>query len=48
MKLLEMQCGQRASVSDKERMMLDTFGEEYRAYVHRAGRFLPRLIYKSD
>lgn len=32
----------------EERMMLETFGEEYRAYMHRAGRFLPRLIHKSD
>jgi protein-S-isoprenylcysteine O-methyltransferase Ste14 len=30
--------------SHEERMMLDRFGEEYRQYMHRTGRFLPRLI----
>jgi len=32
----------------EERMMLETFGEEYRAYMRRAGRFFPWLIHKSD
>jgi len=31
-------------VGHEERMMLDTFGEEYRQYTRRTGRFLPRLI----
>jgi len=30
-------------VGHEERMMLDTFGEEYRRYVRRTGRFFPRL-----
>ena len=31
-------------VGHEERMMLDTYGEEYRQYMLRTGRFLPRLI----
>jgi protein-S-isoprenylcysteine O-methyltransferase Ste14 len=31
-------------VGHEERMMLDTYGEEYRQYVQHTGRFLPRLI----
>jgi protein-S-isoprenylcysteine O-methyltransferase Ste14 len=31
-------------VGHEERMMLDTFGEEYRQYTRCTGRFLPRLI----
>jgi len=31
-------------VGHEERMMLDTYGEEYRQYMRRTGRFLPRLI----
>ncbi len=30
-------------VGDEEQMMLDTFGEEYRAYMERTGRLWPRL-----
>lgn len=30
-------------VGHEERMMLDTFGEQYRQYMQRTGRFLPRL-----
>lgn len=30
-------------VPREERMMLDTFGEEYRSYMERTGRFTPRL-----
>jgi protein-S-isoprenylcysteine O-methyltransferase Ste14 len=30
---------------DEERMMLDAFGDEYRAYMERTGRLLPRLRY---
>jgi protein-S-isoprenylcysteine O-methyltransferase Ste14 len=30
--------------SHEERMMLETFGEEYRTYMRRVGRFFPRLI----
>jgi protein-S-isoprenylcysteine O-methyltransferase Ste14 len=30
-------------VSREERMMLDRFGEEYRAYINRTGRVVPRL-----
>jgi protein-S-isoprenylcysteine O-methyltransferase Ste14 len=31
-------------VGHEERMMLDTYDEEYRQYVEHTGRFLPRLI----
>lgn len=31
-------------VGHEERMLLDTYGEEYRRYMRRAGRFLPRWI----
>lgn len=27
----------------KERMMIETFGDEYRAYIEKTGRILPRL-----
>jgi protein-S-isoprenylcysteine O-methyltransferase Ste14 len=30
-------------VPREERMMLDRFGEEYRAYMDRTGRIVPRL-----
>jgi len=30
-------------IPKEERMMLDSFGEEYRAYYQRTGRILPRL-----
>jgi protein-S-isoprenylcysteine O-methyltransferase Ste14 len=30
-------------VPREEKMMLDTFGEDYRKYMERTGRFLPRL-----
>ena len=30
-------------VPGEERMMLDRFGEEYRAYMDRTGRVVPRL-----
>ncbi len=30
-------------VSDEEAMMLDGFGDEYRSYMRRTGRLLPRL-----
>lgn len=31
-------------VRDEERMMIGLFGEEYREYQKRTGRFLPRLV----
>ena len=31
-------------VPREERMMLDSFGGEYRAYMHRTGRVIPRLM----
>jgi protein-S-isoprenylcysteine O-methyltransferase Ste14 len=30
-------------VGDEERMMLEQFGEEYRSYMERTGRIIPRL-----
>jgi protein-S-isoprenylcysteine O-methyltransferase Ste14 len=32
-----------ARVRDEERMMLDQFGDEYRAYMQRTGRLIPKL-----
>src|SRR5262249_39702245 len=32
-----------ARVQDEERMMLDQFGDEYRAYMQRTGRLIPKL-----
>jgi len=30
---------------DEELMMIDAFGDEYRAYIQRTGRFMPKLRY---
>jgi len=35
-------------VGHEERMLLETYGEEYRHYIQRTGRLLPRLIHRSD
>ena len=32
----------------EEAMMLEQFGDAYRAYMRRTGRLLPRLIHRSD
>jgi protein-S-isoprenylcysteine O-methyltransferase Ste14 len=32
-----------ARVTDEERMMIEQFGDEYRAYMQRTGRLVPRL-----
>jgi protein-S-isoprenylcysteine O-methyltransferase Ste14 len=32
-----------ARVADEERMLVDQFGDEYRAYMRRTGRLIPRL-----
>jgi protein-S-isoprenylcysteine O-methyltransferase Ste14 len=32
-------------IPDEERMMTDAFGDEYRAYMERTGRLLPKLRY---
>jgi protein-S-isoprenylcysteine O-methyltransferase Ste14 len=32
-----------ARVADEEQMLIDQFGDEYRAYVRRTGRLLPKL-----
>jgi protein-S-isoprenylcysteine O-methyltransferase Ste14 len=32
-----------ARVDDEEAMMLDRFGDEYRAYMRRTGQLLPSL-----
>ena len=34
-------------VSHEERMMLDTYGEEYRHYMRRTGRFFPCLTHRK-
>ena len=35
-------------VSQEEEMMLERFGDEYREYMRRTGRFLPRLVREAD
>lgn len=35
-------------VGKEETMMVERFGEEYHRYMEGTGRFLPRLIHKSD
>jgi protein-S-isoprenylcysteine O-methyltransferase Ste14 len=32
-----------ARVADEERMLVEQFGDEYRDYMRRTGRLLPRL-----
>jgi protein-S-isoprenylcysteine O-methyltransferase Ste14 len=32
-------------IPDEERMMIDAFGDEYRAYMERTGRLMPKLRY---
>ena len=32
-----------ARVADEERMLIEQFGDEYRAYMQRTGRLFPRL-----
>lgn len=32
-----------ARVADEEQMLIDQFGEEYRAYMRRTGRLIPRM-----
>jgi protein-S-isoprenylcysteine O-methyltransferase Ste14 len=32
-----------ARVTDEERMLIEQFGDEYRAYMQRTGRLLPPL-----
>ena len=32
-----------ARVPKEEQMMIDAFGDEYKAYMHRTGRFFPRI-----
>jgi protein-S-isoprenylcysteine O-methyltransferase Ste14 len=35
-------------VGREEVMMIEQFGDEYRAYMKKTGRFLPRLSSKSE
>jgi len=37
-----------ARISKEEAMMLERFGDEYRAYTQHTGRLLPRLTRESD
>jgi protein-S-isoprenylcysteine O-methyltransferase Ste14 len=37
-----------ARVADEEAMMLDRFGDEYRGYMRRTGRLLPRLRWRAE
>jgi protein-S-isoprenylcysteine O-methyltransferase Ste14 len=32
-----------ARIGEEEAMMIEQFGDEYRTYMQRTGRFLPRL-----
>ena len=32
-----------ARVADEEALMIEEFGDQYRAYMQRTGRFLPRI-----
>jgi protein-S-isoprenylcysteine O-methyltransferase Ste14 len=34
-------------VGNEEALMIEQFGDEYRAYIQRTGRFLPRLTRQS-
>jgi protein-S-isoprenylcysteine O-methyltransferase Ste14 len=31
-------------INNEEKVMIEKFGDEYRAYIHRTGRFLPRRL----
>jgi protein-S-isoprenylcysteine O-methyltransferase Ste14 len=31
-------------IGNEEALMIEKFGDEYRAYMQRTGRFLPRLV----
>ena len=35
-------------IPKEEQMLLDQFGDEYRAYMKRTGRLLPRLRQETD
>lgn len=37
-----------ARLDKEEAMMIEQFGDAYRAYMRRTGRLLPRLIHRSD
>lgn len=37
-----------ARIGKEEQMMIDRFGDEYRAYMQRTGRLLPRFIRKEE
>lgn len=37
-----------ARIPKEEKMLLDQFGEEYRVYMKRTGRLLPRLYHEAD
>jgi protein-S-isoprenylcysteine O-methyltransferase Ste14 len=37
-----------ARLDEEEAMMIEQFGDVYRAYMQRTGRLLPRLIHRSD
>ncbi len=39
---LAMSLGMAARVPREEQMMIEAFGEEYRGYMHRSGRFFPK------
>ena len=41
--LLLMLLGAELRARAEERLLLDVFGEEYRVYRERSGRFLPRI-----
>jgi protein-S-isoprenylcysteine O-methyltransferase Ste14 len=41
--MLPVTCMYLVRVSDEEKMMIEQFGDEYREYMRRTGRLIPKL-----